>query len=160
MKENEVNITAEQAQASLDAVKKINTDAVKTQRPPLWFLILSSAAYGMMSFSYSSMEHENMWAMGLIISGAVFFILFLFLYYSYRLMGIKLKMWPTSKSSTHIYAIYALLFGVVFAGARELTVIGFDWVAYAGGAICAIGFFSMTYLYPTGEPLNTPTSKQ
>jgi hypothetical protein len=152
MKDNEVNITSEQAQASLDAVKKINTDAVKTQRPPVWLMTLLSAAYGMISFSYSSLGHDNLWMLGLIGSTTVFILLVLLLLYSYRLMGIKLKMLPTTSTSKRFNVLQAVFFAVVFGGSRALTALGFDWVAYVGGVISATGLFFLMYRYPTGEP--------
>lgn len=152
MNDNEVNISPEQAQAALDAVKKINTDAVETQRAPLWLMTLLSAAYGMISFSYSSLGHDNLWILGLIGSTTVFMLLVMLLLYSYRLLGIKIKMLPTTSASKRFNVIQAVFFAAVFAGARELTIIGFDWAAYAGGAISAIGLFFLMYRYPTGEP--------
>ena len=154
--ENNGNISAAEAKASLESLNRINASVAKTLRPPIWFIVLMGASFGLMTCSYSAMRHENVWVLGLIGSFIAFVILVAFLLYRNRLLGIKMRgikmrLGPTSNSGIVLQICQAAVFGLALFFARELSLMGYQWAAYALASFNALLMAGMLYLFPTGE---------
>ena len=149
--ENNGSISAAEAKASLESLNRINASVAKTLRPPIWFIVLMGASFGLMTFSYSAMRHENVWALGLIGSFIAFVVLVAFLLYRNRLLGIKMRLGPTSNSGMILQICQAAVFGLALIFARELSLMGYQWAAYALASFNALLMAGMLYLFPTGE---------
>ena len=149
--ENHGTISAAEAKASLESLNKINASVAKTLRPPLWFIALMGASFGLMTFSYSAMRHENVWTLGLIASFVVFIILVALLLYRNRLLGVKMRLSPSSRSGMLLQLAQAGAFTVALFFARELSLMGYEWAAYGLASFNALLMASMLYLFPTGE---------
>jgi hypothetical protein len=158
MHNNDKNISIAEAKLSLESLAKVEKDTNVYLRAPLWLNFIISCSYGMGIFSWASTRHENLWMLGVIISAAVFFLAVAFYLYSSRLLGIKPKLAPKSKSEFLFGLLLAIFFGVVVALTREFSMIGVWWASYAGGTITALVLAFVTYHYPSGD-YNTGTNK-
>jgi hypothetical protein len=113
----------------------------------------------MMTFSWASTRHENLWMLGLIISAIVFLLSTVFYYYSFRLLGVKPKLAPKSKSEFKFHLLFALIFGLVFASSRVLSTNDFEWAAYLGGFINTLVLAYSLHNYSTGGFSTADSSK-
>lgn len=151
MQNHKNNITAAEAKATLSSLAQINQDNDTSLRMPVWLNLITSCAYGMMIFSWASTRHENLWMIGLIISALVFSLAVGFYLYSNRLLGIKPKMLPKSRSELLFYVISAIFFAAVFTLTRLFSTNGMEWAAYIGAAIATLSLAFLLHHYPAGE---------
>ena len=95
---------------ALELSAKIGRDTNSVIRPPLWLTIFISFFYGMMTFSWASTRHENLWMLGMIISTICFLVLVAFYLYSSHLLGVKPKLMPkVYLNSSFIYSVLYFL---------------------------------------------------
>jgi hypothetical protein len=151
MQNDNNNITPSEAQSALDSLVDIDRDTTASLRMPLWLNLITSSAYGMMIFSWSSTRHENLWMLGFIISAIVFSsAVFLYLYRS-RLLGMKPKILPKSKAEFFFQAVTGVFFMATFVLTRYLSESGMYVAPFVGGFIAGIGLALLLHYYPSGE---------
>lgn len=151
MTNEEKTILNSEATSALDSLTKIERDTNRFVRPPLWLNVIISCSYGMMTFSWASTRHENLWMLGLIISTVTFVLAVSFYLYSSRLLGTKPKLLPREKSEFIFQFVLAIIFAVVFILTRMLSVSGVGWAAYVGGAINALLLAYSLHNFSTGK---------
>jgi hypothetical protein len=151
MHNNDKSISIAEAKATLESLAKIEKDTNVSLRVPLWLNFIMSCSYGMGVFSWASTRHDNMWMLGVIISSVVFLLAIAFHFYSSRLLGVKPKFAPKSKSELIFGLLIAIFFAVAIALTREFSESGIWWASYAGGAITALVLAYMMHCYPSGD---------
>lgn len=151
MDNSEETITMAEAKSTLESLAKIQRDTNVSIRPPLWLNSTISFLYGAMTFSWASTRHENLWMLGLIVSGIGFMLAVAFYLYTSRLLGIKPKLYPKSKSEFKFHLLLAIFFGVVFALTRVFSVSGIWWASYLGGVINTLVLAYSLHYYSTGD---------
>ena len=144
-------ISANEAKASLDSLHKLNVDNIASLRPPIWYILTSAALIGLLTYSFASMRHENQWTLGLIFSLGAIILLSIFLVYSYRLLGIKLKLIPSSRAGKIFSFAQAIFFVITLTVAREFSTSGVLWASNCIVILNAITFAYIAYKHPTGE---------
>ena len=107
---NEKQVTTAEAQSALESLNKIGNETISSLRPPLWLIIIMSLLCGIFTFSMAAAEHENMWALGIWLSGISILLLVLFCRYSERLLGVKGKLLPSSGSGKVFVGLQVLFF--------------------------------------------------
>lgn len=151
MQKNDQSISAAEAKSTLASLAAIEKDTTISLRPPMWLNIIISCSYGMGIFSWATTRHENEWMLGVIISAIVFSLGVGFYLYRSRLLGVKPKLVPKSKSELIFSFVLAIFFAVVVALSRELSIDGIWWAAYAGGVITALALGYVMYRFPSGD---------
>ena len=135
MKDNEPDISLHEAKQALNTIETTKQQSNVMLRPPLWLNIIIASLYGFMTFSWASLRHENLWALGLIVSSVCFFIAVALYLYLKHLAGIKPKLTPKSRAEFIFHLVMGIIFALVIILSRELSINGFIWAAYLGGAI-------------------------
>jgi len=131
--------------------------------PPMWYTVMSSSFVAIFTFSFASMSHENIWALGAMISAGLIVFLEIFLLYSYSLIGIRIKKIPTSRTGVLSFIALIILFIVIFLLARNKDWFHIPWRAYGFALLNFIIVFYLTVKYPTGESIgnrNVPKEDQ
>jgi hypothetical protein len=146
-------ISVADAKATLDSLAKIERDTNATVRPPLWLNCVISCCYGMMTFSWAATRDENLWMLGFIISTVGFLLAIALYLYTSRLLGMKPKLTPKSKSEFKFHLLLALFFGMVFALSRMFSTSDLLWAAYLGGIINTLVLAYSLHHYSTGNYL-------
>jgi hypothetical protein len=158
MQNNDKNISIAEAKSTLESLAKVEKDTNVSLRAPLWLNFIISGSYGMGIFSWASTRHENQWMLGVIISAVVFFMAVAFYLYSHRLLGVKPKLVPKSKSEFLFGLLIAIFFGIVVSLTREFSKGDIWWASYAGGVVTALVLSYAMYRYPSGD-YKTSTDK-
>ncbi len=153
-------ISAEEAQATLDSLTIIKRGAVAALRPPLWFIVIVALLYGLLTYSYASMRHENLWTLGVIIAVGGIFAMTLFLLYSYRLLGVKMGLVPASRRGKLFVFAQGLFITALLVITREMSTAGMAWAAWVGAVVASLSFGLMMYLFPTGELTERGTHRE
>ena len=136
-------------------------------------IIIMSLLCGIFTFSMATAEHENMWALGVWLSGIPIFLLVLFRIYSERLLGVRGKSLPSSGSGKVFVGLQMLFFAVVIFVGREATVSGrpetriegafpiadLPLAPYIAAIIFSLGVAYLTYKHPTNEWVQEDASK-
>jgi|TARA_R110000868_G_scaffold150167_3_gene373149 hypothetical protein len=151
MNHNEEMISAAEAKSTLESLSKIEGETNAMIRPPLWLNIVISCLYGMMTFSWASTRHENLWILGLFISTVGFLLAVAFSIYTSRLLGVKPKLLPKNNSEFKFHLLMALFFGLVFALTRVFSTNDIWWAAYAGGTINTLALAYCQHNFSTGD---------
>ncbi len=151
MNKHDNRISVAEAKIALELSAQIERDTNAVIRPPLWLTIFISFFYGMMTFSWASTRHENLWMLGMIISTICFFLLLAFYLYSSRLLGVKPKLMPKSISEFKFHLFSALFFGVTFMLSRYFSTDGILWASHFGGTINALVLGYLIHNYSTGD---------
>ena len=144
-------VSREEARELLKELAIIKRGAVDSVSPPWWLNLLLSTSYGMIFVSYASMRHENVWALGLIASVSLLFLIARFIYYSYRLMGIKIRLMPETRSGQWLNIGHGALAAVGIVAGRELHVNGYEWITYMMAFSLACFNAYLIHVYPTGD---------
>ncbi|OKY24995.1 hypothetical protein [Thalassotalea sp. PP2-459] len=147
----EQKVSTEEAQLALDSLANIDSSTNKLIRPPLWLTVIMAFFYGMMTFSWASTRHENLWMLGLIISAICFLASVAFYLYSSHLLGIKPKVLPKSKSECFFHLFSGIFFAAVIILTRILSVNGLEYAAYIGGILNALVLAYLLHHYSTGN---------
>ena len=148
---NQNSVSASEAKSALESVAKLERDANSSLRPPLWLNFIIAASYGMITFSYGETDHENLWALGMIISAIIFFLSGALYYYRCRLLGFKAKLMPKSMSEVKFQLILAVIFATGLVLAKVLTDNGFWWGSYFGGIMNASILSYSLHNFATGQ---------
>ena len=170
---DEKQITTAEAQTALESLNKIGNETISSLRPPLWLIIIMSLLCGIFTFSWCAAEHENMWALGMWLSGISIFLLVLFCRYSERLLGVKGKLLPFSGSGKIFIGLQMLFFALVMTAGREGTLLGrpetrlegafpisdLPLAPYIAAIIVSLGVAYLTYKHPTNEWVQEDASK-
>jgi len=146
-------MSVQEAKASLKSHDQFKNQAIKKLAPPIWYTVVSSSLVALFTFSFASMTHENIWALGAMIFAGLIVFLEIFILYSYSLLGIRIKQLPTSRSGIISYVALILLFVVIFALARNKDWFHLPWRAYGFAVLNFILVYYLTIKYPTGEIL-------
>jgi predicted Abi (CAAX) family protease len=145
------NMTVAEAKSKLQSLASVEQETDLLLRAPLWLNFIMSFSYGMGLFSWASTRHENLWMLGVIISGVVFIFAVVFYLYRSRLLGIKPKVMPKSRSELVFGFLLAIFFGSVTALTIVFSVNEIWWASYAGGVIAALALGFTMHYYPSGE---------
>lgn len=170
---NEKQVTTAEAQSALESLNKIGNETISSLRPPLWLIIIMSLLCGIFTFSMAAAEHENMWALGIWLSGISILLLVLFCRYSERLLGVKGKLLPSSGSGKVFVGLQGLFFALVITMGREATLLGrpvtriegafpiadLPLAPYIAAVIVSLSVAYLTYKYPTNEWVKEDASK-
>lgn len=151
MANSEQTISVTEAKSTLESLARIERDTNVVIRPPLWLNVIISCLYGFMTFSWASTRHENLWMLGLIISTIGFLLAIAFYLYTSRLLGIKPKLSPKSKSEFKFHLLSGLFFGGVFVLTRVFSTNDIWLASYIGGAINALALAYSLHNYSTGN---------
>ena len=170
---DEKQITTAEAQSALESLNKIGNETISSLRPPLWLIIIMSLLSGILTFSMCAAEHENMWALGMWLSGIPIFLLVLFRIYSERLLGVRGKSLPSSGSGKVFLGLQVLFFAVVMFVGRAATVAGrpetrlegafpiadLPLAPYIAAVIVSLSVAYLTYKHPTNEWVQQDASR-
>ena len=170
---DENQITPAEAQSALESLNKIGNETISSLRPPLWLITMISLLCGIFTFSFAVTEHENDWAVGMLLSGISIVLLVLFARYSERLLGVRGPLLPPSGSGKVFLLLQTLFFAVVMFVGREATVSGrpetrlegafpsadLPWAPYIAAVIVSLSVAYLTYKYPTNEWVQQDDSK-
>ena len=170
---DENQITTAEAQSALESLNKIGNETISSLRPPLWFITITSLLCGILTFSLAVAEHENLWGLGVWLSGIAVVLLVLFWMYSARLLGVRAPLLPPSGSGKVFLLLQTLFFAVVMFVGREATVSGrpetrlegafpiadLPWAPYIAAVIVSLSVAYLTYKYPTNEWVQQDASK-
>jgi phosphatidylglycerophosphate synthase len=146
MTQSETN--REEAVASLNVLKEIDQQAKVSFRAPAWLTGILALSFGMATFSYCAMQHENMWALGLIISVTVFVLSAVFFTYISKLSGIKHRMIPATSRGKWFTFFQALVYAAVLLMGRYLGDAGWLWAPYIAGFLNMSIIAIMLHKYP------------
>jgi len=149
---NEQHASNKEAREALAKVKTSQQATMNKFKPSVIISALASLCYGAIVFGYGMMEHENNWALMMLI-GAIGFVIAVLIYReSYKLAGIKISLFPRSQASKtmHVYAGLAF-FLCVFPSRILRTEFGFEYAPHVCASACVILFFYLQRVYPTGE---------
>ncbi|MDC0603082.1 hypothetical protein OAP14_08655 [Aliiglaciecola sp.] len=145
-------ISANEARAALESIAKTDKQTNETIRPPLWLTTVISGFYAMMTFSWASTRHENLWMLGLIISTAGFLLSILFYFYTSRLLGLRLSLVPKNKPEFWFHFLSAILFALGITLSREFSVRGFEIAAYIGASTNGLLLAFLLHKYSVMAP--------
>jgi hypothetical protein len=134
--------------ASLDVLREINEQAKVSFRAPAWLTGIAALSFGVATFSYCAMRHENMWAMGLIVSGVIFLLTGVFFAYISKLSGIKHRIIPVTSRGRKLFLFQALVYGAAFVVGRQLSEEGFVWAPYAAGFLNMALLATLAHKFP------------
>ena len=151
MNNEKETINKEEAAATLKSLASFKRDATKSFRMPLLLIMLISLSYSLIIFSFGMSEHGNMWGLGVLIGGAAFFIFIAFSVYTFRLLGIKVSVFPKGKKRIINELVLAVIFGVILIAGREFRVLGFEFSPHIAALIAGGLLAYLLYKYPTGE---------
>ena len=151
MNNNEKTISVAEAKSTLESLAKIEQDTNVSIRAPLWLNFIISCSYGMGVFSWASTRHENQWMLGVIASFVVFILATAFYLYSNRLLGVKPKLVPKSRSEYISNFLVAIFFGLVIALSREFSKNDIWWASFAGAVVAALSLAYFMHKYPSGD---------
>jgi len=151
MNKHEDKISVAEAKIALELSAQIERDTNAVIRPPIWLTIFISFFYGMMTFSWASTRHENLWMLGMIISTICFFLALAFYLYTSSLLGVKPKLVPKSISEFKFHLFSALFFGFTFMLSRYFSTEDIFWASYLGGVINAFVLGYLIHNYSTGD---------
>jgi phosphatidylglycerophosphate synthase len=138
----------EEASASLNVLKEIDQQAKLAFRAPIWLTGILSLSFGMATFSYCAMQHENMWALGVIISVTVFVLSAVFFTYISKLSGIRHRMIPATSRGKWLSFLQALVYSFVLLLGRYLADEGWLGVPYIAGLLNMSIMAIMLHKYP------------
>jgi hypothetical protein len=147
MTNKEQNISPKEASAALQALQQFQQDNNAAIRPPLWLSIVLGAWYALLTFSNAKMAHENLWALGLIISVIGFLLSIAFYLYTSRLLGIKPRLKPRNTSQLKFDLLAGLFYVTVFFASRYFTGQGIELAAYLGAMINGVGLGYLLHKY-------------
>ena len=170
---DENQVTTAEAQSALESLNKIGNETISSLRPPLWLITMISLLCGIFTFSFAVSEHENDWALGMLLSSISVVLLVLFWMYSARLLGVRAPVLPPSGSGKVFLALQALFFAVVMFVGREATVSGrpeirlegdfpiadLPLAPYIAAVIVSLSVAYLTYKYPTNEWVQQDASR-
>lgn len=151
MSDKEQDYSVQQASEALKSINQSQQQLLK-RKPPMLLTLLISVSYAIIILGYGMTEHENIWALA-IWGGFAAYLIFCFAYwYSYRLLGMKLSLWPKSKHSEKMQILTGLTLAALLIIGRQLR-LSFDW-SYSPHVCAALSGLLLFYLlvkYPTGE---------
>jgi len=154
MSNEKQTISKEEAAATLKSIDSTKRDAIQSFRIPLLLIALISLSFSLVVFSWGMTEHDNLWALGMYIGSASFGIFVAFYLYTFRLLGIKVNIFPRSKEKIKSELVLLIIFAVVLIMGRQFRV--YEGIEYAPhiAALIAGGYMAyLLYRYPTGEYL-------
>ncbi|MEP1448893.1 MAG: hypothetical protein ABJK37_22505 [Paraglaciecola sp.] len=151
MTKNTQHISVAEAKSTLESLATIEKDTAISLRAPLWLNVIISCSYGMGIFSWASTRHDNQWILGVILSAIVFCIGVGIYLYRIRLLGVKPKIAPKSRSEIVFGVLLAIGFGVVVAFSRELSKDDIWWASYVGALITAVALGYVMHRFPSGD---------
>lgn len=142
---------SDEAAATLDALDETKSGILNSYRPPWAIILFSGLSGGLVVFGYGMTEHENMWALAMWV-GAFGFILSAALnHYTLRILGIKLRLFPSTKAALKFGLVQALVLMLIFIVGRQVRLAGFEYAPHFAALIGGVWFAYLMYKYPTGE---------
>ena len=170
---DENQITTAEAQSALESLNKIGNETISSLRPPLWFITMISLLCAIITLSLAVSEHENDWALGVLLSSISVVLLVLFWMYSARLLGVRAPVLPPSGSGKVFLALQALFYAVVMFVGRGATLWGrpetrlegdfpiadLPLAPYIAAVIVSLSVAYLTYKYPTNEWVQQDASR-
>ncbi len=156
---NEQNtVSRKEASEALDSIAANKHRIIETQRPPILLTLLASISYAAIIFGYGMTEHENQWALAMVLGGLGFAISMGLSYYTFRILGVKPSIIPKSSASMRLNLMSGLVFAILIIGGRELRLIGFEYAPHIAAVLAGIILFGLINKYPTGEYIEEKTN--
>ncbi|MCF2859200.1 hypothetical protein L1286_17080 [Pseudoalteromonas sp. SMS1] len=141
-----------EAKDALNAVHNIQQNLLIDYSPPVWLRLLMSLSYGAIFFGYGMTEHENTWALAIIVGAIIFTLSTALYYYLYKIQGIRIRIIPRSIKAEKINAYAAIGFAALGFLSRFLrTEMSLDWAPHICAATASIVMFWLLIKLPTGE---------
>ena len=153
LESKEENMRSEEAEESLQSIDDTRREVTGTHRAPLAVIGFGGFTYALIVFGWGMSEHENLWALAMYIGGAGFFLTMALYYYTFRIMGIKLRVLPGTKSRAIFEFMQVIFFTAILVGGRELRLAGFDYAPHVAALIAGVLICRLLYKYPMGERL-------
>lgn len=153
MSEDQETMTKVEAAETLRSVDLTKRNAINSYRIPLLLLILSSLSYAVLILSYGMTEHENLWGLGLYIGGAGFVVFMSLYFYIFRILGVKLRIFPTTTATLKFDLLQLVVFAILFFGGRELRLLGLGFAPHLAALIGGSYLGYLLYKHPSGEYL-------
>ncbi|ESP91421.1 MULTISPECIES: hypothetical protein [Pseudoalteromonas] len=149
---NENMPSGSEAKDALDAVRNSQQSILVEYAPPIWLRFIMSVSYAAIFFGYGMTEHENNWALAIIVGTLLFALSCTLYFYLYRLQGIKIRLFPRSKTAEKInlYATFGFA-GLGFCSRFLRTELGINWAPYFCALAACIAMFWLLVKLPTGE---------
>ena len=140
----------EGAKQRLKDIQEFGRRLSEQYRPPLLLTVFMGACQASIAMGYGMTEHENDWALAMVIGG-IGSILGLLLYiYTFRLLGIKLAMIPRDRRSRR-YGLGVMTASIVLIfGGRKLRLLGLAYAPHACAALLFVAAVYSMHRYPTG----------
>ncbi|MBQ4851447.1 hypothetical protein J8L97_15035 [Pseudoalteromonas sp. MMG012] len=120
-------------------------------RFPIWLILLCSISYGLFTFAYANMAHDNEWALAAMMFFAVFLAAGYFGINYLKRKGIKLLMLPRSTLGGVYFIGLGVTFGVIITLSRVYFLEGVMWSAYVGSVTNMMLMAVAQYCYPLNE---------
>lgn len=151
MNNNEQQITANEAQATLDALESARNAAILPLRPPLWLNVVSALFLGVLTASYSLQSGSDPWTLAMYVSAIGIISTYVYWLRKSRTLGTTAKLIPRGVASKAFYTTQAVVYFLVMFGSKALYVDGMFWAPYLAAAINSVFFSFMLHNYPTTE---------
>ncbi|MDQ7048150.1 MAG: hypothetical protein Q9M92_00875 [Enterobacterales bacterium] len=151
MSEPQQNISQHEASDALKSVNSSQQDVIINNQAPIIINLLAGSGYASIVFGYGMTEHGNLWALAMWVGAVVFILSISFLFYTYRLMGIKPTILPRSSATLKLQMITGILFALLVVGSREFRLMGFQYAPHLFSVTCGLLIFIISRKYPTGE---------
>ncbi|MGV6850555.1 MAG: hypothetical protein ACWA5R_00065 [bacterium] len=155
----EINtISNNEASKALKEIEESKLNVLNNTRPPLLIIFFASLSYAAIILGFGMTEHINLRAL-VMLGGAIGFAIFTGLYvYTYRLLGIKVSLFPRSSASIKMNIILGIVLAGLMVGGREFRLIGFESAPFIASFLCGLIMFFTLKKYPTGEYINSNNS--
>ncbi len=140
----------EGAKQSLKDIQEFGSRLSEQYRPTLLLTLFMGACQASITMGYGMTEHENDWAMAMVI-GAIGSVLGLLLYtYTFRLLGIKLPIVPRDSRSLKFFVGVATASVVPIFAARHLRLLGLTYAPHACAVLSFVMVVYSMHRYPAG----------
>lgn len=151
MSQEETQITQQEANSALAALKDMKRDAQLSTRPPLWLNAISTALLGMVTISMALARHENLWFV-VSVCGMVAFLGTLLMWFRHLYLKGVVPRFPSAWSLSLI--LQNTLFLGLILGTRYLHMRGNDWAPYVGASVVCVLYSVRWHYFPSNESLS------
>lgn len=151
MNEREPQITAAEAQQTIDSLESARSTAVSMLSPPTWLNALSASLFGIVTIGASLQSGSGVWTMVLFLSALAFITTYVYWLHESRKRGATAPLFPSRIASRMFYIGQAIFFTVVIFGSQALHDNGATWAPYAAAIVNAAVFSYLMHYYPSTE---------
>lgn len=151
MKNNDHQITADEAHSALKSLDATNRSVTKACRPPLWLAVLASFLLALETISTSFSSGNSLWTFIAIISTVAFILSIIFWIWRLRQWGLAVKIMPVGIADKVFSLAQGLFIAVIIVGSQTLYKNGFTWIPYAAALMNAVALLYLLHHFPTGQ---------